>query len=114
MNREDRKMFGREEIEDMYRLFIRGLDESIIISEAKYQTVLSENTLWCTLLKIKLDELEERFDITIPWKQIVEENAIREMETALQHEEIDTIKGQLSENKQNSQTESERKHLTEI
>jgi len=72
------------DLTDMYALFIQGLREETIIEEVQRQTVLSETTLWGAFLKVKLDEIEEKFKLNIPWKDRVEKIAIQEMESMLE------------------------------
>ena len=67
------------DLDDMYELYKTGLDETIIMEEMKVQDGLSD-TIWEAFLTMKLDELEERFTITIPWKKDVEERAVSLME----------------------------------
>ncbi len=75
------------DLDDMFVLYKKGLNEEIIISEMMYQTAASDTTLWGAFLTRKLYELEERYNITIPWKEKVEKIAVMEMETMLRREE---------------------------
>lgn len=67
------------DLDDMYELYKKGLDEAIIMEEMKVQDGLSD-TIWEAFLTMKLDEMEERFTITVPWKKDVEERAVAIME----------------------------------
>ena len=67
------------DLDDMYELYKKGLDETIIMEEMKVQDGLSD-TIWEAFLTMKLDELEDRFTITVPWKKNVEERAVSIME----------------------------------
>ena len=67
------------DLDDMYELYKKGLDEAIIMKEMRIQDGLSD-TVWEAFLTMKLDELENRFTINVPWKRIVEERAVRILE----------------------------------
>jgi len=67
------------DLEDMFILYRKGLDRTTILAEQEVQTSLS-GTLWSTFLNLKLKEMEERFDITVPWRVQVERMAIKEFE----------------------------------
>jgi hypothetical protein len=89
MGREDiflAKSFTEREgdLDDMYVLYTKGLDERIILDEADYQSRhANAGQIWESFLKVKLDELEERYDITVPFKRRVESMAIGRMEGAI-------------------------------
>ena len=67
------------DLEDMFILYRKGLDRNIVLAEQEVQTRLS-GTLWSTFLNLKLKEMEERFDITVPWQPQLERMAINELE----------------------------------
>jgi hypothetical protein len=76
MSREDifisKSITEREgDLEDMYTLYGTGLNEEIIRNELEYQTDNSEH-IWESFLVMKLDELEEKFDITVSFKELIE------------------------------------------
>ncbi len=67
------------DLDDMYELYKKGLNETVIKNEMRKQDGLSD-TIWEAFLIMKLDEMEERFTLNIPWKKDVEERAVRIME----------------------------------
>jgi hypothetical protein len=89
MSREDiflAKSFTEREgdLDDMYVLFTKGLDERVILEEAEFQSRHAKaGQIWESFLKVKLDELEDRYDITVPFKRRVERMAIKRMEKAV-------------------------------
>ena len=89
MSREDiflAKSFTEREgdLDDMYVLFTKGLDERVILDEAEFQSRHAKaGQIWESFLKVKLDELEDRYDITVPFKRRVERMAIKRMEKAI-------------------------------
>ena len=69
------------DLDDMYVLYTKGLDEEVILAEVGFQSRHSKaGHIWESFLKVKLDELEERYDITVPFKRRVERMAIAKME----------------------------------
>ena len=86
MSREDiflaKSITEREgDLDDMYVLYTKGLEERIILNESVYQSKHAKaGQIWEAFLKVKLDELEERYDITVPFKRQVERMAIERME----------------------------------
>jgi len=72
------------DLDDMHEMFIRGLDEEVILDEVHFQTDRSSGgTIWEAFLVSKLDDLEERFGIRVPFKAEVEKRANRELERIL-------------------------------
>ena len=67
------------DLDDMYVLYLKGLEENIIIRELESQKAFTD-TAWASFLNLKLGEMEERFDITIPWRKKVERLALEELE----------------------------------
>ncbi|NYT12720.1 MAG: hypothetical protein GKC03_09295 [Methanomassiliicoccales archaeon] len=61
------------DLEDMLILFRKGLDESLILQECAEQNNLinDQERIWESFLLVKLDEMEEEFEIRIPWKRRV-------------------------------------------
>jgi hypothetical protein len=67
------------DLEDMYTLFTRGLDEKRIIDEVAFQASRS-NKIWESFLALRLGELEEKYNITVTFKARFEEAAVLRME----------------------------------
>lgn len=67
------------DLDDMYVLYMGGLDESILISEMDFQTKQGL-MIWEAFMVVKLEEMEDRFDITIPFKNKVLKIAESKME----------------------------------
>ena len=71
------------DLDDMYDLYIQGLDEKIIVNELDFQSKNSDR-IWETFMGVKLDELEEKFDITIYFKESIIHIAENKMENELE------------------------------
>ncbi len=56
------------DLEDMLSLLRRGLDHDAIIKECVFQSVNSPR-VWESFVFLKLEELEKKFEVTIPWKR---------------------------------------------
>lgn len=56
------------DLEDMLTLLRKGIDENIIVEECKSQRGRS-GRVWESFVAVKIEELERRFKITIPWKK---------------------------------------------
>jgi len=71
------------DLSDMFSLYKRGLDEDIIIEELNYQT---NNTgiIWEAFMTVKLLEVEERFDVTIPMKNRINSIAVDKMKNVFE------------------------------
>ena len=67
------------DLEDMYTLFTRGLDERRIIDEVAFQASRS-NKIWESFLALRLGELEEKYNVTVTFKARFEEAAVLRME----------------------------------
>jgi predicted nucleotidyltransferase len=67
------------DLEDMYTMYLIGLDERIIIKEMAIQDSITK-FLWEAFMGVKLDELEEAYEITVPWKEGVKELALTKWE----------------------------------
>lgn len=57
-----------KDLDDMLSLLRTGLDHNIIINECLFQSRNSPK-VWESFVVLKLDELERRFNIEIPWKK---------------------------------------------
>ena len=57
-----------KDLEDMLSLLRRGLDHDAIIEECVAQSSNSPR-IWESFVALKLEELEKRFKVTIPWKR---------------------------------------------
>jgi hypothetical protein len=53
------------DLSDMFSLYRRGLDQDVIIGELDIQSRMT-GVIWEAFMTAKLDEIEERFDVTIP------------------------------------------------
>lgn len=65
------------DLDDMVVLYRKGLDKDILISECRVQDDydnLNRGRIWEAYLTTKIEEMEEKFGISIPWK-----NEIRRM-----------------------------------
>lgn len=70
---------GRDrDLEDMQTLYRMGLDAGTIIRELERQDALTP-FLWEAYMGVKLGELEEEYEMTVPWKEKVEEIAVRKL-----------------------------------
>jgi hypothetical protein len=72
MSREDifisKSITGRDvDLSDMFSLYRRGLDQDVIVGELDIQSGMT-GVIWEAFMTVKLDEIEERFDVTIPMK----------------------------------------------
>ena len=63
------------DIEDMHHLYLKGLGIDTIFHEMKHQDANTKFN-WEAFMAVKLGELEERYQMTVPWKGEVEERAI--------------------------------------
>ena len=91
MSREDifitKSVTEREgDLEDMYTLYTRGLDERSLIDEVAYQAAHS-NRIWESFLVVRMDELERKFDVTVGFKNRLERRAVRKMEKLARKDE---------------------------
>ena len=67
------------DLEDMHTMYMRGLDEGLIIKEVAVQSERSPK-VWEAFLAVKLDELESKYDINLPLKRKVMEMAENRLE----------------------------------
>jgi hypothetical protein len=58
------------DLDDMYTMFRNGLDEELVLKEVAFQTEQSPK-IWEAFLTVKLEELEKKFDINVPFKNRV-------------------------------------------
>ena len=63
----------------MFALYSRGLNGDIIFEEMEFQDSKNEQ-IWEAFMAVKLEELEKRFDITVPFKRKVRKLAERKIE----------------------------------
>lgn len=68
----------RGDLDDMAELYRGGLNERVLIEECQRQDEGSE-MLWESFLAVRLDELEEHADLTVPWKERVRRIAERKL-----------------------------------
>lgn len=76
------------DMEDMFTLLRKGINENIVVEECKNQRIKT-GRIWETFLVTRIEELETKYRITIPWKKKL--IRIGEKETA-KHIIIDRIK----------------------
>lgn len=76
------------DMEDMLTLLRKGINENIVVEECKNQRIKT-GRIWETFLVTRIEELETKYRITIPWKKKL--IRIGEKETA-KHIIIDRIK----------------------
>ncbi len=55
------------DLEDMMVLYRKVLDSDVLSEECDTQTENSEN-IWHLFLAKKIDEMEEKYEVTVPWK----------------------------------------------
>jgi biotin operon repressor len=77
-----------KDLEDMIVLLRKGIDEKIIIEECQRQR-LKSGRIWEAFVVTKIEELEKRYNVTVPWKRSLLK--IGEKETA-KHLIINKIK----------------------
>jgi hypothetical protein len=65
------------DLEDMYHIYLKGLRIETIFQEMKHQDAHTKFN-WEAFMAVKLEELEERYQMTVPWKEEVDERAISE------------------------------------
>jgi len=70
------------DLDDMYTMFRNGLDEELVLKEVAVQSERSPK-VWEAFLTVKLDELEKKFDINVPFKNKVMQIAEDRMERML-------------------------------
>lgn len=66
------------DLDDMMSLFRRGLDENVILEECERQTKLAgfrSSQVWEAFLVVKIEEMEKRYGIRIPWKRALRSRA---------------------------------------
>ena len=70
------------DLDDMMSLFRSGLDRDIILLECDLQSDLAgfrESRVWEAFLLVKIEEMEERYGIRIPWKRALKSKAETKM-----------------------------------
>lgn len=60
------------DLDDMATLYRRGIDSRIVLEECDVQS-LNSNNAWHLSLAIRLEEMEEAFDISVPWRMKLRE-----------------------------------------
>jgi len=66
------------DLDDMMTLFRSGLERDIILGECELQTELAgfrESQVWEAFLLVKIEEMEKRYGIRIPWKRYLKSRA---------------------------------------
>ena len=66
------------DLDDMMSLFRRGLQRDVILRECDLQTELAgfrESHIWEAFLLVKIEEMEKRYGIGIPWKRSLKSRA---------------------------------------
>jgi len=58
------------DLDDMRTMFLKGLDEKLILKEVSFQSEKSPK-VWEAFLTVKLEELEKKFKINVPFKNKV-------------------------------------------
>ena len=74
------------DLDDMYALFLKGLDEETIINEMDFQTNNTDH-IWEAFMVVKLEEMEERYDITVTFKNKILKIAEEKMEAMISKKE---------------------------
>lgn len=75
------------DLDDMAVLYRKGLDHNIIIKEIEEQSKDSPQE-WGAFIFVKLEELEEKYKVSIPWKR----EFARKVESVVERIIIDKIK----------------------
>jgi len=66
------------DLDDMMSLFRRGLSRDTILGECDLQSALAgfrESQVWEAFLLVKIEEMEDRYGISIPWKRTLKSRA---------------------------------------
>jgi len=63
------------DLEDMLALVRAGIDSDALLQEVKTQKKLLGTQIWLTYINAKLAELEEKYGVTLPIKEKIEEMA---------------------------------------
>jgi len=66
------------DLDDMMSLFRSGLERDIILEECDLQTRLAgfrDSPVWEAFLLVKIEEMEERYGVDIPWKRALRSRA---------------------------------------
>lgn len=66
------------DLDDMMSLFRRGLDRDVILSECDLQSALAghlESPVWEAFLLVKIQEMEGRYGVSVPWKRLLRSRA---------------------------------------
>lgn len=66
------------DLDDMMSLFRSGLERDIILGECDLQTRLAgfrDSPVWEAFLLVKIEEMEERYGVGIPWKRTLRSRA---------------------------------------
>ena len=66
------------DLDDMMSLFRRGLSRDTILGECDLQSALAgfrESHIWEAFLFVKIEEMESRYGISIPWKRALKSRA---------------------------------------
>jgi hypothetical protein len=66
------------DLDDMMSLFRSGLERDVILEECGLQTRLAgfrESPVWEAFLLVKVEEMEERYGVNIPWKRTLRSRA---------------------------------------
>jgi hypothetical protein len=66
------------DLDDMMSLFRRGLERNVIMRECDLQSELAgfrESRIWEAFLLVKLEEMENRYGIRVPWKRSLKSKA---------------------------------------
>ena len=80
------------DLEDMMALYRKGIDKEIVLSEVRRQDKLDSQIsgrIWETFLLVKLEEMEDRFGISIPWRRELKRIADLKLGCALLLAQID-------------------------
>ncbi len=88
------------DLEDMSSLVRAGIDSEVLLQETDVQRKLLGTEIWITYLNAKLDELDERYGITLPIKGQIDEMAGRvydKLEVTLLLREKEMSRGELEE-----------------
>jgi hypothetical protein len=62
----------------MMSLFRTGLDRETILEECDLQSALAghlESPVWEAFLLVKIEEMEERYGVSVPWKRLLKSRA---------------------------------------
>lgn len=80
------------DLDDMMSLFRSGLSRDTVLGECDLQSALAgfrESQVWEAFLLLKIEEMEKRYGIDIPWKRALKSRAETRMGAHLLLKEID-------------------------